>query len=262
MSDTILVESKGPLLQIVLNRPEVFNAFNDDMGERFLEALGRAGSDQVRCVVITGAGRAFCAGEDLRALASDYASGTPPDHAAILKRRYNPAIESIRSLDKPVVAGINGVAAGAGVSLALACDLRVIAEGAKLAMAFSKVGLVPDSGATWLLPKYLGVGRAMELALSGDPITADRALDLGLVNKVVAESDFTAAVGELGDSLANGPTRAFALTKGLIWKASGGQLKEHLSEEADAQRQAGATEDHLEGIAAFGEKRPAVFKGR
>lgn len=262
MSYSILTESKGPALHIVLNRPEVFNAFNDDMGERFLDALRLARSDTVRCVVITGAGKAFCAGEDLRALADHYASGSPPDHAEILRRRYNPAIESIRSLDKPVIAGINGVAAGAGVSLALACDLRVIAQGAKLALAFSKVGLVPDSGATWLLPKYLGVGRAMELALSGEPITAEKALELGLVNKVITESDFSDAVGEFADSLAAGPTKAFALTKDLIWKAAGGHLKEHLSQEADAQRQAGSTEDHLEGVAAFGEKRPASFRGR
>lgn len=262
MSSSILTETRGPTLHIVLNRPEVFNAFNDEMGARFLEALLQARSDEVRCVVITGTGRAFCAGEDLRALAGDYASGNPPDHADILKRRYNPAIESIRSLEKPVIAAVNGVAAGAGVSLALACDLRVIAAGAKLTLAFSKVGLVPDSGATWLLPKYLGIGRAMELALSGDPITAQEALELGLVNKVIADGDFSEAASEFADSLAVGPTKAFALMKDLIWKASGSHLLEHLSQEADAQRQAGATEDHLEGVAAFAEKRPASFKGR
>src|SRR5687768_7885567 len=179
------------------------------MGDRFLEALMQATSDEVRCVVITGAGKAFCAGEDLRALAGHYASGNPPDHSEILRRRYNPAIKNIRSLSKPVIAAINGVAAGAGVSLALACDLRVMAEGARLALAFSKVGLVPDSGATWLLPKYLGVGRAMELALSGDPISAGDAWGLGLVNKVIPDADFPETVAEFAESFAKGPTRAF-----------------------------------------------------
>ena len=261
MSDSVLVERSGEVMWIRLNRPKAFNAFDEQMGLDFVEALEGAADPASRCVVITGVGKAFCAGEDLRALASDYASGAAPDLGAILRRRYNPAIEAIQNLSKPVVAAINGVAAGAGVSLALACDLRVMAAEASFVVAFSKVGLVPDSGGTWLLPRYLGVGRAFEMAISTDPISASKASELGLVNEVVAGAELEATVAALAEKLAAGPTVALGEIKRLIWSASGNALSEHLEAEAVAQELVGSTADHREGVAAFGEKRPPTFKG-
>lgn len=262
MSDSVLVSREDSLAVITLNRPEVFNSFDEEMGGAFVEALVSCTAPDVRSVLITGEGKAFCAGEDLRALAGGYSSGEPPDLGDILRRRYIPAIETIQSLEKPVVAAVNGVAAGAGVSLALACDYRVMAEGANLVLAFSKVGLVPDAGGTWLLPKYLGVGRALDVALSGDPIPATTAHEWGLVNRVCPAED----VGNIGRAVAAafavGPTLAFAETKRLVWRAAGGYLTEHLNAEADAQARAGRSADHLEGVAAFGEKRPPRFQGR
>ncbi len=261
MSDSVLVERVDDVMWIRLNRPEVFNAFDEQMGHDFVEALEGAADPASRCVVITGIGRAFCAGEDLRALAHDYASGEAPDLGGILRRRYNPAIEAIQNLRKPVVAAINGVAAGAGVSLALACDIRVMAAEASFVVAFSKVGLVPDSGGTWLLPRYLGVGRAFEMAISADPISASKASELGLVNQVVVGAELETTVAQLAAKLAAGPTVALAEIKRLIWSASGADLKEHLEAEAVAQGVVGATSDHLEGVEAFSEKRPPEYKG-
>ncbi|MEO7803709.1 MAG: enoyl-CoA hydratase-related protein [Actinomycetota bacterium] len=261
MTSTVVVEHRDAVQFITLNRPEVFNAFNDEMGAALLAALGEADDASVRAVVITGTGKAFCAGEDLRALSADYAAGKAPDLADIIRRRYNPVILAIQSLPKPVVAAVNGVAAGAGVSLALACDYRIMSEHASLVLAFSKVGLVPDSGGTWLLPKYLGVGRALELALSGDVVTAQRALELGLVNQVVASEKIAGTAGDFATNLATGPTLAYGMIKRLVWDAASAQLANHLESEAQAQSRAGSSADHLEGVNAFLEKRPPGFKG-
>lgn len=262
MGETVTVHLDGGIARITLNRPTALNAFDDEMGADFLAALRSADADEVRAVIVTGAGKAFCAGEDLRALAADYQAGSPQDLGEILRRRYNPAIEAIISLRKPVVAAVNGVAAGAGVSLALACDMRLIADNASLVLAFSKVALVPDSGGTWLLPRYLGLGRALELAMSGDPVSAMRALELGLVTKVVPDEELSDACEELASSLASGPTAAYGTIKQLIWSAGSAPLHEHLENEAKAQSAAGRTEDHLEGVGAFLAKRPPDFKGR
>lgn len=261
MSDSVLLSRTGAALHITLNRPEVFNVFDDDMGRRFLESLTEAADPSVRAVLITGSGKAFCGGEDLKALSSHYDAGEAPDLGEILLRRYNPAIAAIISLDKPVIAAVNGVAAGAGFSLALACDLRVMAENASFVLAFPKVGLVPDSGGTWLLPRYLGLGRALEMAFLAEPIKAVRALELGLVNSVFPSDDLMRAAAELARSLADGPTLAFGLSKRLIWEASESLLVAHLTREADAQRRAGLSSDHLEGVKAFGEKRAPGFTG-
>lgn len=262
MSDSVVVEREDAVAWIVLNRPDVLNAFNEEMGGAFVGALEASRDPAVRCVVVIGRGKAFCAGEDLRALSGDYAAGGAPDLGGILRRRYIPAVETIQSLDKPVVAAVNGVAAGAGVSIALACDYRVMAEEASYMLAFSRVGLIPDAGGTWLLPKYLGVGRALEIALLSTPIPAARALELGLANRICPAADVRSIAAEVAGGFAAGPTVAYGLMKKLIWKAAGRHLGEHLAAEADAQTAAGKSADHLEGVKAFLEKREPRFEGR
>lgn len=248
---------------IVLNRPDVLNAFNDELGFAVLEAVEKAAADpSVRCIVLTGAGRAFSSGEDLGALSGGYESGTPPELGRTLVDRYNPLIRAIRNAPKPVVAAINGVAAGAGASIALACDYRIASDKAKLVLAFIKVGLVPDSGAVWFLAKMVGEARAMSLATSGRPVGADEALALGLVDEVVPGDELETRWRDLSAELAAGPTRAFALTKRLVHEASERPLDEQLEAEVSAQTEAGRTSDHLEGVQAFLTKRPPRFEGR
>lgn len=262
MTVKIKTERAGAVLRITLNRPDVLNSFDEEMGNAFCDELMRAEDAAVRCVVISGVGKGFCAGEDLRALSGDYEKGAPPDLGDILRRRYIPAIETILRLKKPVIAAVNGVAAGAGVSLALACDYRMMVEGASLVLAFVNAALIPDAGGTWLLPKYVGVGRALELAMTGAKLGAERALELGLVNEVLGSSEFESGVDERAEAFARGPTIAYALMKELIWKASGGYLEKHLEAEAVAQSKAGSSSDHLEGVRAFVEKRQAQFEGK
>ncbi|MEA2452039.1 MAG: 2-(1,2-epoxy,2-dihydrophenyl)acetyl-CoA isomerase [Actinomycetota bacterium] len=247
---------------LVLNRPDVLNAFNDELGFAVLEAVQKASSDDsVRCLTITGAGRGFCAGEDLGALADGYEDGSLPELGRTLVDRYNPLIRVLRSTPKPVVAAINGVAAGAGASLALACDYRIASEKAKFVLAFIKVGLVPDSGAVWFLAKMVGEARAMELATTGRPVDAAEALALGLVNEVVAADELSSRLSAVAQELAIAPTRAYALTKDLVYKASERSLDEQLEAEVDAQSDAGSTNDHLEGVKAFLGKRSPTFRG-
>jgi 2-(1,2-epoxy-1,2-dihydrophenyl)acetyl-CoA isomerase len=232
---------------IVLNRPEVLNAFDDELGFALLDRVREASADDsVRCIAITGAGRAFCSGEDLGALAGGYESGNPPELGSTLTDRYNPLIRALRSTPKPVVAAVNGVAAGAGASLALACDYRIASEKAKFVLAFIKVGLVPDSGAVWFLTNMVGEARAMELATTGRPVDAQEALSLGLVNEVVTP-----------DELENR-----WLTKELVYRASERSLDEQLDAEVIAQASAGSTSDHLEGVQAFLSKRSPRFRGK
>ena len=252
----------GAVATIRLDRPEAFNAFDEEQGAAFLQALDGVKGDDVRAVVITGEGKAFCAGEDLRSLQSGYDAGDPPDHADILRRRYNPSMLAIRTLAKPVIAAINGVAAGAGVSLALACDLRIMSARASMVLGFASVGLVPDSGATWLLPRYVGIGRAYEMAVSGARISAEEALALGLVDQLVDGAELETVVRDRARELAEGPTVALAQIKKLLWDSWGADLAGHLEEEAKAQAIAGGSADHLEGVRAFNEKRPPHFEGR
>jgi 2-(1,2-epoxy-1,2-dihydrophenyl)acetyl-CoA isomerase len=239
------------------------NAFNDELGRAALKAVEAAsGDDSVRCVVITGAGRAFCSGEDLGALSDAYAAGSVPDLGDTLRSRYNPLVKAIRSAPKPVVAALNGVAAGAGASLALACDFRIASERARLAIAFIKVGLVPDSGAIWFLTRLVGSARAFELCALGEPIAASDALQWGLVTKVAGADEFDDTWHSFAADLAAGPTRAFALTKNLANAATELSLDRQLDEEVVAQAEAGRTADHLEGVRAFIGKRPPKFDGR
>lgn len=253
----------GAVGVVRLDRPEVLNAFNDELGFATLEAVEKAASDEsIRCIVITGTGRAFSAGEDLGALSSKYEAGDVPGLDNTLVDRYNPLVRAIRNAPKPVVAAVNGVAAGAGASIAFACDWRIAVANVKFSLAFVKVGLVPDSAGIWSLAKMIGAARAWELAATGDPITAERALELGLVNKVVPAEEFEEAWRSWAREIATGPTRAYALIKSLVNGAATRSLDEQLDAEAEAQSEAGRTADHLEGVQAFLAKRPPTFGGR
>jgi 2-(1,2-epoxy-1,2-dihydrophenyl)acetyl-CoA isomerase len=250
------------LAVITLRRPDVLNAFNDELGQAALKAVRDASVDSsVRCMVITGEGRAFSAGEDLGALAAGYEKGEVPGLGHTLTDRYNPLIRAIRNAPKPVVAAVNGVAAGAGASIALACDFRIASEHAKLVLAFIKVGLVPDSGAIWFLTRMVGSAKAWELSALGSPVGADEALRLGLFNRVVPADAFEKEWRTFAEELAAGPTRGYAITKELLNRASEVSLDEQLDLEVEAQSQAGKTADHLEGVRAFFAKRPPGFTG-
>ncbi|MDQ4143581.1 MAG: enoyl-CoA hydratase-related protein [Actinomycetota bacterium] len=247
---------------LTLNRPEVLNAFDDELGTEAVEAVRKASSDEsVRCIVITGAGRAFSSGEDLGALAAGYEAGDVPALGRTLVDRYNPLIRAVQGAPKPVVAAVNGVAAGAGASLALACDFRIASEHAKLVLAFIKVGLVPDSGAVWFLANMVGTARAWELAATGSPVNGDEALRLGLFTKLVPADEFESSWRAFASDLAAGPTRAYVLTKRLVHGAPDRSLDDQLDEEVSAQTEAGGTADHLEGVQAFLAKRRPHFKG-
>jgi 2-(1,2-epoxy-1,2-dihydrophenyl)acetyl-CoA isomerase len=243
---------------ITLDRPDALNALTVPLKEELLAALRQAGSDPaVRAIVLTGAGRAFCAGQDLR---ERLEPGVAPLDVEI-RERYNPVILAMRRLEKPIVGAINGIAAGAGASLAFACDLRIAAEGASFLLAFGRVGLIPDSGATWLLPRLVGAAKAAELALIATPLSAADAERLGLVARVVPVESVVGEARAVATHLAEMAPRAVALTKRALeasWTAS---LEEQLELEAELQGIAGATADHAEGIAAFMEKRPPRFTG-
>lgn len=255
---TIRVETDGPVATIVLDRPEALNALTIPLKRELLRALREAERDpSIRAVVLTGAGRAFCAGQDLRERLERDA--TPLD--VEIRERYAPLVRQLVAMPKPVVAAVNGVAAGAGASLAFACDLRIAADDARFVLAFGRIGLVPDSGATWLLPRLVGLGRATELALLPDPVGAEEALRIGLVNRVVPADRLLAEARELARRLAEGAPRAIALTKRALARGLETGLDAALEYEAALQGVAGRTADHAEGIAAFVEKRPPRFTG-
>lgn len=248
---------------ITFERPDVLNAFDDELGHAVLAAVTKASDDEsVRCLVLTGAGRAFSSGEDLGALAEGYARGEAAPLGNVLVDRYNPLIRAITSAPKPVLAAVNGVAAGAGASIALACDFRIASDKAKLVLAFIKVGLVPDSGGIWFLTKMVGAAKAWELCALGKPLSAEQALELHLVNRVVPADEFDGAWRSFAAKLASGPTRAFALTKRLQRAALEGSLDEQLELEGELQAEAGGSRDHLEGVQAFLGKRAPEFEGR
>jgi 2-(1,2-epoxy-1,2-dihydrophenyl)acetyl-CoA isomerase len=243
---------------LTFNRPDVLNAFNKQMTDEIQDALRQAEkSKEVRCLVVTGAGRAFSSGEDLKAHQAD---GTR-SLADSVRIRYNPIILKMRSLEKPIIASVNGVAAGAGCSLALAADLRIAADNARFIEVFTRVGLVPDSGSSFFLPWLVGIGKAAELCLLAEDVPADEALRIGLVNKVVPAADLASATAAWATKLAHGPTAAYGLTKRALNRALSGQLHEVLEYEMHGQETAGRTADHKEALAAFLEKRAPVFRG-
>jgi 2-(1,2-epoxy-1,2-dihydrophenyl)acetyl-CoA isomerase len=262
--ETLLVETVASVCTVTLNRPDSLNSLNETMTTELATIVCQfAGDPQVRCLVITGAGRAFSSGQDLGDLKKKYSD---PGHvlhlAEELRRRYNPIITGLRDLEKPVLAAVNGVAAGAGLSLALACDLRIASDKASFIEAFVHVGLVPDSANTFFLPRLVGLGKALELCFTGDKVSAADALALGLVNQVVPTDQLAKATQELAGRLAKLPTRAIGLMKGLLYRSFHSDVEAQLEAEALAQEAAGSTADHREGVLAFFEKRPARFQGR
>jgi 2-(1,2-epoxy-1,2-dihydrophenyl)acetyl-CoA isomerase len=251
------VEREGGVATVTLDRPDALNAQTRASRRALARDLRALSADTaVRCVVLTGAGRAFCAGQDLReedALAN-------VDET--IRETYVPIIEALVGMPKPVIAAINGAAAGAGLSIALACDVRYLADDAVLMMAFSNIGLVPDSGGSWFLPRIVGYARAFELAATGRRVRADEALALGLVQRVLAKDDLLPAAHELAAALAARPTLALGWTKRLLRAAEEHPLGEVMELEAQLQVAATGTHDHAEGVAAFAAKREARFEGR
>ena len=252
----ILTEIADGVMTITLNRPDSLNALNGPMRRELLAALKTAARDDaVRCVVLTGAGRGFCSGADLRG------GDTERDFRRVLRAEYIPLINALRDLPKPVIAAVNGVAAGAGVSLALACDLVYAAEDARFIQAFIKIGLVPDSGSTRTLVRALGRHRAAALIFSGDPLSAAEAYAVGLVAMVVPGAELEAVAGVAARKLAAGPTQALGYAKRLINSAEQTDLAASMEAEAALQDVAGRTTDHAEGLASFAEKRDPRFNG-
>lgn len=259
---SILLDVRDGIARITLNRPDRLNSFNDAMHAQLREALERVKADtSIRVVLLTGAGRGFCAGQDLsdRAVAP---GGPAVDLGASIERNYKPLILTLRSLPMPVVCAVNGVAAGAGANIALACDLVIAAKSATFIQAFCKIGLVPDSGGTYWLPRLVGTARAMGLAMLGDKLSAEQAETWGLIWQCVDDAQFAATVDTLVAQLAQAPTKGLAAIKQALYAADGNTLEQQLELERDLQRSLGYSDDYREGVAAFIAKRPPQFNGR
>jgi 2-(1,2-epoxy-1,2-dihydrophenyl)acetyl-CoA isomerase len=257
MAEEVLTSRAGAVLTITLNRPDVYNAFNRAMHGALSEALTEAADPEVRAVVVTGAGRGFCAGQDVREF--QRLSGDIRD---ALEQTYHPNIRAIRALEKPVIAAINGPAAGAGLSLACACDVRIASDQATFVPGFIGVGLVPDSGGSWFVHRLLGFARAFEWMVSNRRLSADEALVWGLVSEVVPADRFEKRVEDRAEWYAELPTRAVAMTKKLFEQAYSASLEGQLELEAELQQTATQTDDFGEGVQAFLEKPPPAFLGR
>ena len=260
--ETILVEKRDQITRITLNRPAALNSLNDKMGEELHTALKDSEKDEdTRCLIITGAGRAFSAGEDVSGLKERYGGESHPSLGDHLRKKYHPIILRIRHMEKPVIARINGIAAGSGASIALACDIRIASEEAGLKQAFIGIGLVPDSGSSYFLTRALGPGRALELIMTGRTVGAKEAETMGLVNQVAPAAELDKVVDNVAAKLANGPTKALGLSKRVVNHVSRLDLHEALEYEAQNQDIAGKTQDHLEAVRAFLEKRQPKFSG-
>ncbi|MHB8507522.1 MAG: enoyl-CoA hydratase/isomerase family protein [Candidatus Dormibacteria bacterium] len=259
--ENITYEVGEGVATITLNRPQAFNALNQALSYELLDAFTSAEADaSVRAIVLTGAGRAFCSGQDLKDVQE---GGTDPAEFVrdALNKRYSPLVSAIRNIPKPVIGAINGVAAGAGMSLALATDIRMASDKASFTMAFSRVGLIPDAGGNWFLPRAVGLARALELAWTSRRVGADEALGIGLVNRVVPDDRLAVEAGDMARSLARGPALALALTKEAMNRAMVSSLPETLGLEADLQARCVVHADFAEGVSAFVEKREPRFGG-
>jgi 2-(1,2-epoxy-1,2-dihydrophenyl)acetyl-CoA isomerase len=256
--ESIIAEQANGIARITLNRPDRLNSFTRVMHAELRDALANLGD--ARVVVLTGAGRGFCAGQDLNDRA--VAPGETVDLGETVEESWNPLIRTLASLPQPVIARVNGVAAGAGANIALACDLVVAAKGAKFIQSFSALGLIPDSGGSWHLPRLVGQARALGLALTGEPLPAEKAAEWGLIWKAVDDDALDAEVDRLAAKLASLPPLGLAAIKQLVRTTSSRTLDQELDLQRDEMRRLGFTEDYREGVAAFLEKRPAQFKGK
>ncbi len=259
MPEHILFSVEHNVARITFNRPQVFNSMHHAMRQEILHALETCKNDpEIRAVYLTGSGKAFCAGEDLQ----EVVDPNGPSLTQIISTGYNPMVLAIRNLEKPVVCAVNGVAAGAGANIALACDITVAAASASFTQAFSRIGLIPDSGGTWTLPRLVGMQRATALMMLSDKISASEAATMGMIWRVFADEDFAAESLKIAETLAQMPTRGLGLTKQALNRAFAHDFAAQLAVEDQLQSAAGETEDYREGVAAFLEKRKPVFKGK
>ena len=262
MSDTVLLERAGALATLTINRPEGMNALTDEVKAALLEAVAAVRDDDaVRALVLTGTGRAFCVGQDLREHAGLLEAGDPAPLRTV-GEHYNPLVTMLASMPKPTVAAVNGSAAGAGLGLACICDFRIAATGARWTTAFAGIGLTADSGLSWSLPRLVGAGRAAALLLLAEPFTTEQALDMGMVNAVVAPDQVLAVATELATRLAAGPTAAYACIKESMAYAANASLVDALRKEDELQTRAGRTEDHAAAVRSFLAKEVPVFTGK
>jgi 2-(1,2-epoxy-1,2-dihydrophenyl)acetyl-CoA isomerase len=258
--ETVDLTTDGPAARILLDRPEALNAWNEQFGRDLLDAVTTVSDDgSIRALLITGAGRGFSSGADLKEQRET--TGGIPDLSARLKEVYHPIITGLREMPQPVVAAVNGPAVGIGCSLALACDLIVAAESAYFLLAFVNIGLVPDGGSTAFLPARVGYARAAEMAMLGERVPAEQALDWGLINRIIPDDELEGAADALLQLLAHGPTTSYAASKRLLNRRMYAGLAEQLEAEANTQREQGKTKDFIEGVLAFAEKRPPNFTG-
>ncbi len=257
--NSIIIKIENSIATITLNRPEVFNSFNREMALLMQQTLDNCANDQnVRAIVITGAGKAFCAGQDLKEVTTPELN---PGFRKILEEHYNPIVSRIRTIEKPIIAAVNGVAAGAGANIALACDIVIAAENAAFIQAFSKIGLVPDSAGTFFLPRLIGFQKASALMMLGDKVSAQEAYNIGMIYKFYPVALFEEEIQKIATTLANMPTKAIGLTKKLLNESMSNNLQQQLALESDLQIEASSSNDYREGVSAFMEKRTPEFKG-
>jgi 2-(1,2-epoxy-1,2-dihydrophenyl)acetyl-CoA isomerase len=260
MFDTILFEKEDALATITLNRPEALNAFDEQMHEEVYQAVNQAAEDaDVRCILLMGSGGGFSAGADIKVIRE--ATGEV-DLGEYLRKTYNRLLLRIQEIEKPFVAALHGPVYGAGLGVALACDFRIAAASSRYCMAFINIGLVPDAGTSFFLPRVIGLGRAMEMSMIGEPVDAEEAYRIGLINKVVADEELIKEAKAFARRLAQAPTRALGLTRRMLWQSFESDLATALNREAESQAACGRSSDHKEGVAAFFEKRKPNFTGK